>query len=118
LAFAKSFPNIEVLEFGCFLQEGFRFYNIRRIARNIGVIKELVNKENHTDHNSDKLTDLVLEKLANTNFDTYPYKKRISLQQLDRLSSTRDIEQFFDKVYLDCLLSPDFSVIIRKVQDK
>ncbi len=121
LVFAKNFPNIQVLEFGCFLQKGFHFYNIQRLAKNIGIIKESINKEQPKSHDGQviddsKLTDLVLKKLSSTDFDTYSHKNRIPRQQLDHLSSTREVEEFFDKVHLDYLLSPDFSVIIRKVR--
>ena len=117
--FVKEFPSIQILEFGCFLQEGFHFYNIQRIARNIGIVKDPISNDRYKNQDdvvpNSELTDLVLNKLKGINFDSYPYKERIPISQLYRLSSTKEVEAFFDKIHLDYRLSPDFSVVIRKV---
>lgn len=112
--FAESFPDAEILEFGCFLQEGYRFYDILRIAKDIGVIG------GHQGHGrvpqTDELTELVLDKLRSTDFDDYAHRERAPLQKLAAFSTTREVEEFFDGAHLDYLLSPDFSVVLRKVK--
>ncbi len=115
--FVESFKGLEILEFGCFLQEGYHFYNIPRIAKDIGVIG-LFNYQNHGGFvEIEKLTELVLSKLRNTEFNDYPYGERIELQRLARLSSMEEIEKFFDSAHLDYSLSPDFSAVVRKFKE-
>lgn len=114
--FVSEFTNIKILEFGCFLQKGFHFYNIERIAKNIGITKGIKNK-NKNDNSStqnDNLTALIIEKMNRTNIDEYPYKKQILKSHFAQLSSTKEVENFFNLIHLDFRLSPDFSVVIRK----
>ena len=67
----ESFPDTQILEFGCFLQEGYHFYNIQRIAKNIGIMNHSIEDKPQSlagMTHVNQLTDLVLRKLRNTNF--------------------------------------------------
>lgn len=117
--FTKHFPNMEILEFGCFLQEGYSFYDIARIGKDIGIIKGSIGTEQYEMHNgkimgTDKLIDLILTKIRSKDISDYYYSERLPKQQLASLSDKKDIENFFDKIHLDYLLSPDFSVVTKK----
>jgi len=118
--FAEQFSNLEVLEFGCFLQEGYHFYDIIKISRNIGVIKKSIGNDQHEKYNgglisTSKLTNLLLKKIRRENIIDYYYNDRLPKHQIKNLSSRKDVEKFFNKINLDYFLSPDFSVVARKI---
>ena len=116
--FVQKFSGMNILEFGTFLQKGYRFYDIARVARNIGAIKES-NDDQHITHDgkivkSSELNELVLTKIRNVNFSDYKNRDKLTAQQIKSLLSGENIEEFFDNISLNPLLSPDFSVVMRK----
>lgn len=119
-AFVSNFGDAHILEVGTFLQEGYRFYDIERIARNIGIVKSSKQDE-HTTYDGTvvktaDLINLVLAKMMGIDFGSYKHKDRLPKKQLTAHSSRDDVEEFFNKVSLDQFLSPDFSVVIRKIR--
>jgi 2-polyprenyl-3-methyl-5-hydroxy-6-metoxy-1,4-benzoquinol methylase len=119
-AFVGNFGDAQILESDTFLQEGYRFYDIARIARNIGIVKES-DVDEHTTYDGTvvetaDLTNLVLAKIGCIDFGSYKHKDRLPKKQLNVHSSKEDVEEFFNKVSLDQFLSPDISVVIRKVR--
>ncbi len=120
VVFANQFPNMEILELGTFLQEGFCFFNLPRIGKNIGVIKKTAGdgqfeKPNGETIDNEELTRSVLKKLKSSSPDNYWYKEKLPGPPLENFSSREDIESFFDRINLDYLLSSDFSVVARKL---
>lgn len=72
--FAESFLDAEIVESGCFLQEGYRVYDILSIAGHIAIMG---GQEGHGRiPQTDKLTELILDKLKSTDFDDYVHKER------------------------------------------
>jgi SAM-dependent methyltransferase len=117
--FSNHFPKLEILEFGAFLQPGYRFYHLHRIARDIGLIKRnqgnmTNNTHNHDTSDNSELTSLIVKRMETIDIDNYWYPEKITRQQLSALSTRDHIESFFNTIHLDYLLSPDFSVIARK----
>ena len=120
--FVKDFADVSVLEFGTFLQEGYHFYDVARIARNIGVVKESRGDE-HTTYDDNvimtaELTNLVLAKIESVDFEDYKHRDKLPKRQLTLQLSTEDIKNFFNTISLNQFLSPDFSVVMRKKQIK
>ncbi len=120
-ALVESLENMEILEVGTFLQEGFRFYHSVRIAKNLGIISRVLNDNSCLSCTGQiiqksVLGDLILEKLRSINSNTYPHIHKLSLNQLYSLSTSTDIEEFFDTIHLDCNLAPDFSLVMRKIK--
>src|SRR3989344_420997 len=116
--FAQNLSGVNILEFGTFLQEGYRSYDIERIARNIGVINES-NDNQYIAYDgkivqSSELAESVLAKIKNVNFSEYKNRTKLTAQQIKSLLSGENIEEFFDTAALDPFLSPDFSVVMRK----
>jgi SAM-dependent methyltransferase len=119
-AFVGNFGDAQILEFDTFLQERYRFYDIARIARNIGIVKKSDGNE-HTTYDGTvvetaDLTNLVLAKIGDIDFGSYKHKDRLPKKQLTPHSLREDVEEFFNKASLDQFLSPDISVVIRKVR--
>jgi SAM-dependent methyltransferase len=120
--FSNHFPNMEILEFGTFLQRGNRFFNLSRIGKNIGLIKRIIRYDQYEKNNGEiidtkELTRSILEKLKSANINDYCYCQRLPVQQLANLSNAEDIESFFDEMNLDYLLATDFSVIARRCEN-
>lgn len=119
---AKQYSSMKILEFGTFLQEGYCFYNLARIAKDIGIITSSKGNGKHETYEgeiscTDDLTGLVLAKLKSLNIDDYWYRDRLPLRQFADLANVVDLESFFDKIHLDYYLSPDFSVVARKCEN-
>ncbi|HUW30538.1 MAG TPA: class I SAM-dependent methyltransferase [Planctomycetota bacterium] len=117
--FVARFNGIEVLEYGTFLQPGYRFYHACRIARNIGVIRNSVRDGKYQTYNDENVdhalaAKLVLERLAFVDFGSYIHRERLPLEVLTTAPSVRNLEDFFNIVGLIPRVSPDFSAVIRK----
>ncbi len=118
----NQFKDANIVDLDVFLQEKSDFYNISRIARNIGIVKE-TNGDEHSTYDfgivkTEDLTNLVLQKIRSTNFENYKHKDKYNLKKLYEISSTKDIEEFYEEMQLNKLVSADFSVVIRKERDK
>jgi 2-polyprenyl-3-methyl-5-hydroxy-6-metoxy-1,4-benzoquinol methylase len=139
--FLDTFPRAQLLEFGCFLQAGYRFYHVPRIARDIGLVERsgqdvrletadagpstlatfpcaacpTQSRGDHwAGHLVDELTWRLLDKLKQVDFETYPHRARLPQAQLLALSTAQEVEAFFDKIHLDYVLAPDFSAVVKK----
>jgi 2-polyprenyl-3-methyl-5-hydroxy-6-metoxy-1,4-benzoquinol methylase len=119
LRFLENFPQAQLLEFGCFLQKGYRFYDVVRIAKDLGLVKDNAHQVGSTATGEDMLskweiTQRVLSKLKRVDFEMYPNWERLPKEEIRTLSTTQEIETFFDRIHLDYLLAPDFSAVIKK----
>jgi len=118
--YIKKFAGARILEFDTFLQEGYQFYDIVRIARNIGIINESRENEHVTYEgtkiNTDELSNIVLDKILSIDYKDYRHRDRLPNNRLSSQSSIEDLEDFFNTISLEQYLSPDISVVIRKVR--
>jgi len=115
--FLENFPDAQLLEFGCFLQEGYRFYNVVRIAKDIGLLKGNAYGDGPMATGAlprDEIAQRLLNKLKCADFDTYPNRESLPVEEIANLSTLVEIEAFFDRIHLDYRLAPDFSAVIRK----
>jgi SAM-dependent methyltransferase len=109
--FLDNFPQAQLLEFGCFLQDGHRFYHIERIAKDIG----LIGRTEHGNLTKREITQQILGKLKEVDFESYPHGERLPGEELSLLSTAQEVEIFFDKIHLDYVLAPDFSALVKKI---
>lgn len=117
--FLENFPQAQLLEFGCFLQEGYRFYNVVRIAKDIGLLNGNAYGDGPRATGEGALprgeiAQRLLNKLKRVDFDTYPHRERFPIDEIGDLSTASEIEAFFDRIHLDYRLAPDFSAVIKK----
>jgi SAM-dependent methyltransferase len=108
-----SLPGGEILSFGCFLQPGYRFYHVARIARDLGLVGRHAGPETPT---AQALADRVLRRIRAVNLDRYPHRERLPVDELAALSTPPQIQAFFDHIHLDYLLAPDFSAVVQRIE--
>lgn len=114
--FVQNFESVVVLEFGCFLQPGFRFYHPVRVARDLGLLRRAAPVENAADGSdqTERAVALLRDRLTDGSVETYPDAGILPPRQASQLASAAGIQEFFDTAHLDYRLSPDFTAVLRK----
>jgi 2-polyprenyl-3-methyl-5-hydroxy-6-metoxy-1,4-benzoquinol methylase len=101
-------PGLEIIEWGCFLQPGFRFFDWRRVARNIGILP------NATAGTEQDLQRTLLKRLAEAPLHQYPNFRALGPEPIEELRTVEDVGVFFDRINLNFQVSPDLGAVIRK----
>lgn len=104
--FLEQFPGLQILEWNCFLQPGYRFFNLRRLARNLGL--------GGADASGEDDASRLLACIATADFSEYLHRDDHLVAAVMRARTGSDLEAAFDALSLDYRLSPDFGVVLRK----
>jgi len=107
-SFLSRCAGIELLEWGCFLQPGYRFFDIRRVARNIGISTDVLCKRDA------EVQEALLRHIRNAPLQSYKYWSQAGVSRVKDIHSAGDLEEYFDAVNLDYQISPDLGVVLRK----